>query len=67
VTTASNIRYERNRRRRRFSNNAAREEAATVRLLCGHEVTGFPLAVYPNGRRLFACPEGCGLRKERAR
>lgn len=43
------------------------ESAHKVKLLCGHETTGFPVAIYPSRRELYVCPEGCGLQKSKAK
>lgn len=36
---------------------------APVKLACGHEGPAEPVAVFPGGRRMYACPKGCGLQK----
>jgi hypothetical protein len=32
-------------------------------LTCGHSTEDEPIVVYPGGRKLYRCPEGCGLVK----
>jgi len=32
-------------------------------LKCGHFTDDEPVVFYPGGRKLFRCPEGCGLVK----
>lgn len=51
---------------RELAPNELRETADRETLKCGHVVEGQPLATRPNGRALYMCPEGCGL-KERKR
>lgn len=36
-----------------------------AKLKCGHETHGLPIAVYPGGRKLYRCPDGCGLQRSR--
>lgn len=32
-------------------------------LKCGHRTEEEPVTVFPGGRKLYRCPEGCGLVK----
>jgi hypothetical protein len=32
-------------------------------LVCGHGTDDQPVAIYPGGRKMFRCPDGCGLQK----
>ena len=34
-------------------------------LVCGHYATTQPIAVFPNKRKLYRCPKGCGLQKSK--
>ena len=47
------------------SNNVATESAKTVKLLCGHTTDEFPIVTYASGRKMYRCPEGCGLIKSK--
>lgn len=42
------------------SDNVLRETSDKTKLSCGHYATGQPLAT-TFGRKLYICPEGCGL------
>lgn len=33
----------------------------STKLACGHETHLEPVAIFPNRRKLWSCPEGCGL------
>lgn len=43
------------------------EEEKTVKLLCGHRTRGVSIVTYPNGRKAYQCPEGCGIQKASTR
>lgn len=45
------------------ADNVLRETADATPLMCGHEAHGQPVAIYPNRRKLYVCPQGCGLQK----
>ena len=53
------------RRMDRKGDNVLRETAGGTVLTCGHVAKGQPVARYANGRKLFACPKGCGLMKSK--
>lgn len=46
-----------------LADNVLRETADDTLLVCGHYAHGQPVAIYPNRRKLYACPKGCGLQK----
>lgn len=47
----------------RKTDNVLRETANGTPLVCGHVAQGQPVAIYPNRRKLYNCPQGCGLQK----
>lgn len=49
----------------RLSDNVLRETAGGTELKCGHVAYSQPVAIYPNKRKLYACPKGCGLQKSK--
>ena len=55
------------RRYHGLDNNVLIEPARAVKLKCGHSVHGHPIAICPDRRELYVCPEGCGLQRTRAR
>ena len=57
----------RRRKDSKLKKNTLVEGPPSVKLKCGHETTAHPVAIYPDRRKLFTCPEGCGLQKSVAR
>jgi hypothetical protein len=51
---------------RELTNNEYRDSTSRVDLICGHHTHAEPLATKADGKGLYTCPEGCGL-KERKR
>lgn len=48
--------------------NVAHEQAKLVNLVCGHQTGAHPVAIFPDRRKMYACPEGCkGLQKAKSR
>ena len=47
----------------RKADNVLRETANGTSLVCGHTAQGQPVAIYPDRRKLYNCPKGCGLQK----
>jgi hypothetical protein len=45
----------------KLSDNVVRETSGKTLLTCGHYASGQPIAT-TFGRKLFVCPEGCGLK-----
>jgi hypothetical protein len=39
------------------------EEEKHVRLACGHEARGVSVITFPDHRRGYRCPEGCGIKR----
>lgn len=60
---------DRKRRSQRWGSrwrSIAHWEPESVRLRCGHTTPAVhAVAIYPNGRKLYNCPEGCGLQQAR--
>lgn len=62
------LRYDvRERQARGKQDNVLRETAGTTALVCGHSTRSQPVAIYPSRRKLYDCPEGCGLQKDKRR
>lgn len=47
--------------------NVARDPSTLTQLACGHTTGLAPVAIYPDRRKLYDCPQGCGLQKGRGR
>ena len=65
--TRNNPNYDRNKRVGKMGDNVLRETAGGTLLVCGHTARSQPVAIYPSRRKLYACPEGCGLQKDKSR
>ena len=65
--TRNNPNYDRSRRVSKMADNVLRETADATELVCGHFARSQPIAIYPSQRKLYDCPEGCGLQKDKAR
>lgn len=51
----------RSRLHNRREHNVLVETARRMKLKCGHVAKGHPVAIYPDRRELWRCPESCGL------
>lgn len=40
------------------------EQERHVRLECGHDVREVAVLTYPDGKRAYTCPQGCGIKRE---
>ena len=49
----------------RSSRGAGDGSPTGLELKCGHRTDDEPVVVYPGGRKLWRCPEGCGLVKKK--
>lgn len=43
--------------------NYPNDRYSAVTLECGHGTDAQPVSIFPGGRKLYRCPEGCGLGK----
>jgi hypothetical protein len=62
-----NADYRRNKLVGKLKDNVHRQPSEGHKLACGHYAVTNPVVIYPSGRKMYQCPEGCGLQKGRAR